>query len=106
MTATDGPEEQRDETLKAFSDWATEIVDQIEKGDHNFNKAIVKFTKSYNKMNLSQNTSSLHCYGKTFLKACRGKIKVQPTAVARRKIKNGAHQKTDTCQKRKLDPPN
>ena len=75
------------------------------KGDSNFNKAIVKFIKNYNKMNLSQNTSSLSCYGKMFLNASRGKIKVQPTAVARRKVKNGSRQKTDTSRKRKLDLP-
>ena len=33
----------------------------------------------------------------------RGKIKVQPTAVSRRKFKNGGRQKQDTSRKRKLE---
>ena len=57
-------------------------------------------------MNMSQNSSSLSCYGKTYLDSLRGKIKVQPTAVSRRMFKNGSRQKQDTSQKRKLELPN
>ena len=57
-------------------------------------------------MNVSQNSSLLSCYGKTHLNSLRGKIKVQPTAVSRRKFKNGSRQKQDTSRKRKLELPN
>ena len=40
-------------------------------------------------MNVSQNSSSLSCYGKKYLHSRKGKLKVQPTAVSRRKFKTG-----------------
>ena len=57
-------------------------------------------------MNVNQNSSSLSCYGKTYLDSLRGKIKVQPTAVSRRRFKNGSRQKQDASRKRKLEPSN
>ena len=57
-------------------------------------------------MNVSQNSSSLSYYSKTYLDSGRGKIKVQPTAVSRRKFKNGSRQKEDTSRKRKLELSN
>ena len=54
-------------------------------------------------MNLSQNSSSLSCYGKTYLDSRRGRIKAQPTAVSRSKLKNSNRQKQDTSRKRKLE---
>ena len=57
-------------------------------------------------MNLSQNNSSLSCYGKTYLDSRRGRIKAQPAAVSRSKLKNSNRQKQDTSRKRKLELPN
>ena len=57
-------------------------------------------------MNVNQNSSSLSCYGKTYLDSLRGKIKVQPTAVSRKRLKNGSRQKQDASRKRKLESPN
>ena len=57
-------------------------------------------------MNVSQNSSSLCCYGKTYLDSRRGKFKVQPTGVSRRNLKYGSRQKQDTSQKKKLVLPN
>ena len=57
-------------------------------------------------MNVCQNSSSLSCYGKTYLDSRRAKTKVQPTAFCRRKFKNGSRQKQDTSRKRKLELPN
>ena len=58
-------------------------------------------------MNVSENTSCLSSYGKMFLNpSARGKIKVQPTAVARKKKRNGSRQKQDSSRKRKLELPN
>ena len=58
-------------------------------------------------MNVSQNSSSLTYYGKTYLDSWKEKIKVQPIAVfSRRKFKNGSRQKQDTSRKRKLELPN
>ena len=57
-------------------------------------------------MNVSQNSSSLSCYGKTYLDSLRGKFKVLPSAVSRRKFENGSRQEQDTSRKRKLELPN
>ena len=57
-------------------------------------------------MNMSQISSSLSCYGKTYLGSRRGKIKVQPTAFSRKNFKNGSRQKQDTSRKRKLELSN
>ena len=82
------------------------IKKQILRNDTNFNKSFIKFEDKYKKMNVSQNSSLLSCYGKTHLNSLRGIIKVQPTAVSRRKFKNGSRQKQDTSRKRKLKLPN
>ena len=58
-------------------------------------------------MNVSQNSSSFTCYGKTYLDSSKGKIKVQPTAVfSRKKSKTGSRQQHNTSGKRKLELPN
>ena len=49
-------------------------------------------------MNVSQNSSSLSFCGKAYLDSLRGKIKAQPTAVSRRKFKNGSEQEQDTTR--------
>ena len=54
-------------------------------------------------MNLTQNSSSLICYGNTYLNSRKGKIKVQPSAVSRSNFKNGSRQKQDTSRKRRLE---
>ena len=62
--------------------------------DNNFNTAILKFEAAYNKLYVARISSALSCYGKSFLNSNkRGKIKVQATAVARKK--NGSRQKQD-----------
>ena len=86
---------------------ASVIKEQIETGDTNFHNAIIKFASSYTKMGLSQAVSSLCCFGKNFLDVrFKGKIKVQPAAVSRRRHKNGSRQKVDKSRKRKLELPN
>ena len=78
----------------------------INNNDSSFHKSVTKFSKNFKKLNLLQNTSCLSSYGKTFLCAsARGKIKVQPAAVARRKSKNGSRQKQDTSIKKQLNLP-
>ena len=95
-----------DEALSLFQEFHSEVLDQIKKNDSNFNKCIIKFVHSYKKMNVSQNSSCLSSYGKMFSKSlARGRIKVQPAAVSRRRVFNGSRQKQDSSRKRKLDLP-
>ena len=84
------------EALAALDSLYDTIKEQILRNDTNFNKSVIKFEDRYKKMNVSQNSYSLSCYRKTYLDSLRGKIKVQPTAVSRRKFKNGSRQKQDT----------
>ena len=72
----------------------------IEVGDVNFNKGLIRMTKAYLENSISVNASALHCFSKTFRENCvRGRIKVQPGAVSRRKHKNGSRQKQDNHRK-------
>ena len=72
----------------------------IEVGDVNFNKGLMKITKAYLENSISVNASALHCFSKTFREnSVRGRIKVQPGAVSRRTHKNGSRQKQDNHRK-------
>ena len=95
-----------DEALSLFGEFSSDVLAQINKSDSNFNKCLIKLIRSYKKMNTAQNSSCLSSYGKMFLKAStKGRIKVQPAAVSRRKVFNGSRQKQDCTRKRKLDLP-
>ena len=72
------------------------LLRKIDEHDSFLNKAIVKFVGRSTGMGNSKLTSALHTFGSTFFGAKRGKIKVQPAAVARRKSKKGSRQKQDT----------
>ena len=91
---------ETDEALAALDSLYDKLKEQILRIDTNFNKSFIKFESRYKRMNVSQNSSSLSCYGKTYLDSLRAKIKVQPNAVSRRKFKNGSRQEQDTTRKR------
>ena len=64
----------------------------------------MKFEAAYNKLYVARISSALSCYGKSFLNSNkRGKIKVQATAVARKK--NGSRQKQDYGHRKNLELP-
>ena len=91
---------ETDKALAALDRLYDKLKEQVLGNDTNFNKSFIKFENRYKKLNVSQNSSSLSCYGKTYLDSLRGKIKVQPTAVSRRKFKNSSRQGQDTTRKR------
>ena len=59
----------------------------ISKKDVNFNEGVIKFSKVYKKLGMGQKSSSLHCFGRNWSRAAKGKIPVQVTAVQKRAIK-------------------
>ena len=93
--------DSKTEEALAALDSLMKLKEQILRNDTNFNKSFTKFEDRYEKMNMSQNNSSLSCYGKMYLDSGREKIKMQPTAASRSKFKNGSREKQDTCRKRK-----
>ena len=65
--------------------------------DPTYNKGSLKFVQRFDHLSYSQQSSAFHTFGSSFLqRGNRGKIKVQPTAVTRRKSKIGSRQKQDT----------
>ena len=72
-----------EEALAALDSLYDKLKEQILRNDTNFNKSLTKFEDRYEKMKMSQNNSSLSCYGKMYLDSGRGKIKMQPTAASR-----------------------
>ena len=95
--------EARDALDKMFN----QIKEQIVKDGNNFNTAVLKFEAIYKKLNVVQNSSALSCHEKNFLnRKRREKIKVQPTAVAKRAKKMVADKNKITAIERSLSYQN
>jgi len=71
-------------------------------GDIEYSKAVLKFCKRYQNLNENQRKSSLHSFGGIFVRQLRSRIKVQPTAVSRRKSQINSRQKQNTTKTRNL----
>ena len=69
---------------------------KINQGNTEFNKAVLAFAKRFGKLSENQLQCALHSFGSIFIGKARGRIKVQPTAVSRRKSKIGSRRKQDT----------
>ena len=88
----------------SFTETATEdlsklfesLKEKIEERNKQCNNSILKFTKRCGKFNESQQISAFNSFGSIFFGIAKGKIKVQPAAVSRRKSKVGSRQKQDT----------
>ena len=72
------------------------MKEKIEERNKQYNTSISKFTKRSGKFNESQQISAFNSFGSIFVGKAKGKIKVQPAAVSRRKSKVGSRQKQDT----------
>ena len=95
--------EARDALDKMFN----QIKEQIVKDGNNFNTAVLKFEAIYKKLNVVQNSSALSCHEKNFLnRKRREKIKVKPTAVAKRAKKMVAVKNKITAIERSLSYQN
>ena len=99
MTAT-LPEELPTTLTCTANEHLSEVFDvlseKISQGNTEFNKAILTFAKRFDKLSENQLLSALHSVGSIFVGKARSRIKVQPTAVSRRKSKIGSRRKQDT----------
>ena len=82
--------------LEKFNLFYEDVVSKLQQGDEEYRKSILKFVSRYEKFSSNQRTSAFQSFGTVFVGKARGKIKVQPTAVSRRKSKIGSRQKQDT----------
>ena len=69
---------------------------KINQGNTGFNKAVLAFAKRFGKLSENQLQCALHSFGSIFVGKAKGRIKIQPTAVSRRKSKIGSRRKQDT----------
>ena len=63
---------------------------EIETGINEVARGVNVFVKRYGRMNQNQLISSLHSFGGAFVNRSKSKIRVQPTALSRRKSKTGS----------------
>ena len=92
-----------DEVQSELEDIYQLLGKQIATGDQDMCKAVIKFSKRLKNLKSSHLTSALHSFGGVFVNRSRTKIKVQPTAVSRRKSKIGSRQKQDTSKFKKMN---
>ena len=96
------PNEKIVEALSQFELFSENIVEEVKKGDNEFNSSLIKFMNRYTYFTRNQKISSFHSFGSTFFGRRRSKIKVQPTAVSRRKSGRGSRNKQSTLKHRTL----
>ena len=93
---------EKTDVLKKFESFYKTVVEELHNDDKEFQKSILKFISRYEKFSHNQRKSALQSFGTVFVGKTRGKIKVQPTAVSRRKSKNGSRQKQDNAGTKSL----
>lgn len=82
-----------EQALEMFKKFCYSVEEEIKNENKDFNSALIKFMKRYETFGNNQRVSSLQSFGTSFFGRKRSKIKVQPTAVSRRKSKIGSRQK-------------
>ena len=75
---------------------------EIETGINEVARGVNVFVKRYGRMNQNQLISSLHSFGGAFVNHSKSKIRVQPTALSRRKSKTGSRSKPSILPHRSI----
>ena len=83
-------------TTEELSTLFESLKHKLQQGNKLYNASIKKFIRRCNNFSDSQQISAFHSFGSVFVGKTKGKIKVQPAAVSRRKSKIGSRQKQDT----------
>ena len=90
------------EALGALDDLYKQMIEDAKIGDRAYNEGVIKMARKYKSNNLAINSSSLHSFSTKFDSTTKGgqHLKVQPTAVSRRKYKNGSRNPQDKKKKK------
>ena len=92
----------RNGACEAWEEMYQRVLQDIEKGDNEYNKGVIKLNQTHSKSSLAKNASNFHSFHHRVSGGSRcGGFRVQPTAVSRRVVPNGSRQKIDTASKSK-----
>ena len=70
-----------------FDNFFKTVKEEIKNENKELNVALIKFIKRFESFSQKQKVSAFQSFGTTFFRRKRTKIKVQPTAVSRKKSK-------------------
>ena len=85
-----------------FDNFFKTVKEEIKNENREINAALIKFIKRFESFSQNQKVSALQRSGTTFFSTKRMKIKVQPTAVPRRKSKIGSRQRQTNVETKNL----
>ena len=92
--------DERNDALESLNTVYEVLREKIENGNIEIARGVNVLAKRCHKMNQNQLISSLYSFGGAFVNRSKGKIRVQPTAVSRRKSKTGSRSKQSTLPHR------
>ena len=81
-----------EQASEVFDNFFETVKDEIKNENKEFNVALIKFTKRFETLSQNQKDSAFQSFGTTCFGRKNTKIKVQPTAVSRRKSKIGSRE--------------
>ena len=86
-----------------FEKFTEAVKEKVSSGTSTwFNKTLQKFIKLYERFTENQKITAFLNFDSIFVGKSRNRIKVQPTAVSRRKSKNGSRQKQSNVKTKTL----
>ena len=100
--AEDRAKELKDQARAAWEAMSERVLADIDKGDFEYNKGVVKMNKIHAACSLARNASHFHAFRTQ--RRRRDTIGVQPNSVSRRRTHNGSRKKVDSANKSKTLP--
>ena len=91
-----------EQASEMFDNFFKTVKEEIKNENREINAALIKFIKRFESFSQNQKVSALQRSGTTFFSTKRMKIKVQPTAVPRRKSKIGSRQRQTNVETKNL----
>ena len=91
-----------EQASEMFDNFFKTVKEEIKNENREINAALIKFIKRFESFSQNQKVSALQRSGTTFFSRKRMKIKVQPTAVPRRKSKIGSRQRQTNVETKNL----
>ena len=91
-----------EQASEMFDNFFKTVKEEIKYENKEFNVALIKFIKRFESFSQNQKVSAFQSFGATFFGRKRTKIKVQLTAVSRRKSKIGSRQRQNNVGTKSL----
>ena len=90
----------KEDARAALSSLYERVMRDIDAGDQEYNKGVIKMDKVHSQCSLARNASHFHMF-KVNQRCSRGNIFVQPGSVSRRRTYNGSRRKVETVSRSK-----